>query len=503
MSATLRLDGTSTGAVKAVQDYNKALAQTEQGANKSAAAAKRLEEAAKRMAAQASPLEKYNQQMARLAELTARGGLATEHAHTQAIKYRAELDGVGKAGVSAFGPQFLSMIGLAGGAVGAATAAVGFLRKSFEDTEQAAQKAADSVLNSLGSIGELQQLGPEGFKKGVAIARQLVRSGAVSSDNKSQAADIATDLINSGFNDQQLQFIVTELAAEKLVKPENLVGVGGNLRKLQRQFGVDDLSQVTASSLNAANATQANLSQTTREVVKFSTLASSSGLTLEEALAAFEVSEQRSASPEAAAENLKSLFSQVKRRGLASGDLQGTLANIQSKIKPGGNAFDVLGDANAVIGFEQLSGNLGQLTSREQEIAAAKFARSNLLSTDPTLQAATLRSRAEGALAQTQEDLTAERESLFDTLQSRRAAQRLRDGVGTFKSGAERASFGVVDFFEGEREQLEFAVEKGNVKEFGLTGEDVAAIRDYLRRSAEASEGTNNATRSKVTTLPE
>src|SRR5690606_25128781 len=105
-------------------------------------------------------------------------------------------------------------------------------------------------------------------------------------------------------------------------------------------------------------------------VLKFGELAAAGGIDLNEAMAGYVASEKSAASPEAAAEMQKSFYSQVYRRQLSTGDLAGTLDKIKAAIPKGGTAFDVLGDANAVIGFEALMKDRPGLAQNLQDIAA-------------------------------------------------------------------------------------------------------------------------------------
>ncbi len=59
MSATLVLNGSAAGAVKAIQDFNKVLDATEKEADDAAKGSKRFVEAAKRVSESINPQEKY------------------------------------------------------------------------------------------------------------------------------------------------------------------------------------------------------------------------------------------------------------------------------------------------------------------------------------------------------------------------------------------------------------------------------------------------------------
>lgn len=496
--------GDANSAIRAQEALTKAAEKYATEVKEGAKSAKQLEVAAKKIIEAVDPQIKLNRLYKELGDHVQAGRISIDQATAAGVKFRQELGLAAKAGKEveqsnrkAFDPKiFLPLLG----GLATVTGAVGLLKDAFGGVEQRAQEAADAVLASLGAAGELQQLGPEGFAKGTAIARQLVRSGAVSPQNKTQALDIATDLINAQFDDRELQFVANDLAASKLVKPENLRSVGGDLAKLQRTFGLQDLAQTTAQAQNAANKTQASLAETTKQVLQFATLASSVGVTFPESLAAFEAAESRAPSPEKAAENLKSFFSQVKRRGLFEGDLQGTLANIQSKIKPGKTAFDVLGDANAVIGFEDLLADIPSVTSREANIARAQFKRTKLLGTDPVLGAANVASIEKGRLASDIEKFEAERESLFDAVRDAARARLVRSGADPAARLAFETQFGIADVLNQEERVFRGALEEGRRKPDFLAPETLEQIEKHLARIAENTTKTEGRSRSKVTT---
>lgn len=84
MSAKFTLEGSGGGAVKAVQDLNKALDEAEKKSDGAAKASKRLQDAAKRVAESVDPQAKYNNRIAELAQLVTKAGLSTEHAAEKA-----------------------------------------------------------------------------------------------------------------------------------------------------------------------------------------------------------------------------------------------------------------------------------------------------------------------------------------------------------------------------------------------------------------------------------
>lgn len=501
MSATFTITGTSAGAVKAIEDLSKAIDSAGKKADGFTTNTKKAEEMAKRLAAQADPTLRYSQQLDRLATAIHRGGLELGHAETLAVKYRAQLDRTADSGDRAFGTAAVAkLLAFTGGLSGVA--------QMFRAVEQDAQKAADSVFNALAQAGELQQLGPEQFGKSAAVARQLVRSGAVNPENKGQAFDIATNLANAGYSDEDIQYLV-QLASDRLVSAQNMEPLGGAVKKFQNAFNGEPggLPAVMDKVLVAAGETQANATQTVNEVLKFAGLANKAGVGDEQALASFVAVEKRSPTAENAAEKLKSFFSQVNARGLAKGDIYGTLENIEGKVNAeGGNAYKVLHDANAVAGYLDLIQSRDLIREQEASINNATGAvdsRRGIMNADPALGAANARAREQGLYAADVEDLEATRENLVDAITAANQRRDLRQGQGTVRRAFNFAADATADALGADDYLLKGAqrVEQQNPGTYDP--ETMKQVERYLAKIAENTEEQKQQTRSKIATRPE
>jgi hypothetical protein len=458
-----------------------------------------------------SPQEKLNRLTLELATHVKAGRLSIDEATTAHRKYRQELglavaagNEAAEATEDAFGSAATSQLLAYAAGIGSISAIVAAITGAFRDAETASQAAADSIFDALGAFVELQQLGREDFAKGAAISQRLVESGVVKPGNRTQATEIASNLINAEFTDKEIDFITNDLA--KIVNAENLTGVGGDLKKLSRSFGEGDIENLSDRVLAAANITQADLAQTSREVLKFSQLAASSGINTDQALAAFVVSEGLSASPEAAAEAQKSLFSQIKRRGLAGDDLFSTLDNIQKAIPKGGTAFDVLHDANAVIGFENLQGNRQRLREVEATIQAAGgsvTAGGDLINQDPSLRAARLRARAEGKSSVATENASSEAENLFNAMRSELNARGAENNEWALTRWLRNKDLDAADAAGIEADAMRAELTQGFLTGSRVSPDLSAAMEDYLKRIEENTGETKQAVRSKVATRPE
>jgi hypothetical protein len=351
--------------------------------------------------------------------------------------------------------------------------------------------------------------GPAGFNKGVAIARDLVASGAVRPDDKATAANIASDLINAGFSDKDIGFITSDLAASKKVSAANLVGVGGNLAKLQRQFGESDLESTTARLLSAAAASKSHHNVAGDYEVRSvggsewrQPQRSGGGVRGEretECIAGsgcreFEVAVLTNLPPRARQwrppRHARQHQSQGERR-----------------------AFSILGDANAVSGYLQLTQGRAQLDAYEAQFGGAAFDRTNLLATDPILRAAQLKSQAIGRGAATTEAGRSENELLLDTLyEEQRQAGEAR-GEWFPSRWLRSAQFGFADMF-GMEEGFMASQGRKTISGFGgalspaqgsvpgASADLSQAILDRLDRIAENTGSVDRITRSKVATRP-
>ena len=259
--------------------------------------------------------------------------------------------------------------------------------------------------------------------------------------------------------------------------------------------------------LVAAGSTQANATQTVNEVLKFAGLANKAGVGDEQALAAFVATEQRSPSSEAAAEKLKSFFSQVNARQLSKGDIYGTLDNIEAQVNAaGGNAYKILGDGNAVAGYQDLIQSRDVIRSQEADINNAKGtvdSRRGIINTDPVLGSANARAREQGLYAADVEELESTRESLVDAITAANQRRDLRQGRGTIRRGFNMGADAAADWMGADDYLLRGAqrVEAQNPGTYDP--ETMKQIEGYLKTIAENTGNVDRTTRSKITTRQE
>lgn len=497
MGATFKLSGSGAGAVKAVTDLQKALKDVDKAADGAAKSNAQLEKQAKRVAEQADPQRRYNRQMQELATLVDKGKVSMQDAERVAERYGIQLDRANKFGKQAFGMEAIRSIASYAAGVLSVGTAISQVNKFFQETEQRAQAAADAVLSSLGTFGELQQLSPADFAANAALARQLQSTGAFKDGNA--AARTAFNIRSAGFSDAEQQ-VLLGLVQQRKVSGENIEAFGGNVRRIQQIFGADagSLDEVINKVAETSKRTLVSASDTAREVTKFAGLARSAGLTDEEAFAAFGVAEGRSASAENAAEKLKSFFAQVNKRQLGGGSLQDIIARIESKTAEGATLFDVLGEQNAVIGFQDLVAGRAALAEQVAGIRAAAgrglVQQSPLLLDDPSLGAALVREQSQGALDTLQQQSPeAVRESLFDAYRNQLRQRYIREGRGNVSRYYSEAAFGLTDFFGSEDSRLEGAVGSNE-----FTPELRLQIARYLQSQGETSAVTLSEDQTRI-----
>lgn len=157
MGLAFKVDGSATGAVKAVQDFHKALKDVESGAEGAAKSAAKVEQAAKRIAEQANPQQKYNRQMHDLADLVKRGKVSLEDAEAVAKRYGVSLDRAGQSGAQAFGQAMISNIGAVATSIVSATGLLSLFREELNATAADAQKRLQSQLTGADADRALRQ----------------------------------------------------------------------------------------------------------------------------------------------------------------------------------------------------------------------------------------------------------------------------------------------------------------------------------------------------------
>jgi hypothetical protein len=425
----LILDGDSRGAVRAMADLKGAVAAGGTEFEKSARSARELEKAAARIVKEnQGPQERYNSKIKELSTLVRQGKLSFEQAGVAAGRYRQELDGTSRST-----NRLLTTIG----GFASATAVIGKVTEALTAVGEAARKSAQDVVNAVGPLGELQQVAtsPQDFAKLVGQARGFISSGTFRGDQFGQAADVAFALRNAQYSDADVGFI-QQLGTSKQVKPENLIRVAEGLKKYQDIFGVAEAGGIEAVGRKvwrAAGSTQSDFSTVAKAATLFGSEASALKYSDEEALAAFIAIEKASPGPEEAATRLRSMLTQIAKRGLSKGTLTDTVGSLVDRVKRGETAIGMLGETRAAAGLNILAAPDRHADYRAQlaSITAAQnqdiIRGSTYFRADPSVSAAAALQREQGAYDSMVEESYSPQRNIYEAILSgrtRRAAER-------------------------------------------------------------------------------
>lgn len=456
MSARLTIDGSASGAIKAVQLLNEELKKTGKQGDEAARSTKRMEEAHRRLAEQADPMKKLTRQVAELKVAVDAGNVSVKQATTTAERYGreyreslkkirehsltaaaaqkswtqeideaiasakrldTELATTGKTNDRWFGSSAVMAITQYAAGVFSIGSALATISGAFNEVERRAQAASDKLAGGLGAAGELAQLGPDSFARGMKNADRIRMV-----TDPATAIDMATNLEQSGMSAADIDRFIGSVVLSRLVKPENATRLGGDIAKFRLAFGAKEagsIDEIMDKTLAVSNieGVQTGWSETINQTLKFAQLFAQAGFSDEQSLAAFAGAEAASPSADYAAEALKSFGVQINKRGLVSGDLFGTVANVESKMKGGKTAYDILGEQNAVIGLQLLQRQREFINNAQASIdtsgGAVKRA-SDILTSNREMgaQSALADAKARNELAQ-----PVTKEALFEALQ--------------------------------------------------------------------------------------
>lgn len=383
---------------------------------------------ARKLAEMADPQKKYNREMATLAKHVKAGRISLEEAEKVAAKYQRRMDRLGDSGRKALGGPFLASLasaytGMA--SIGTITAQV---QKGFGDLETAAQQAADKMVQSLDQIGQLQQL--QDAPERLAFARELRRRGVVSS--LGEGGDVAFQFKSSSLSKED-QLYMAEVAASKAVPSSGLAAFAAKTKKVQTNLGFASIQDTVNRLVQTSETADTGIEQIAEGSTRFADLLTGLGFSGDAGLAGYAQLIATSPNSDQAATRMQSYLTQVTKKGLAKGTFAETIRNIQQKVDAaGGNAFDVLGETNAVLGFQGLAKdmafveNLTELnrTSSSRNVAGSRF---GTLDADPEFKAARLTTVSEGELEDASRTLS-RAENLLTTVSNYAIARQRRRG---------------------------------------------------------------------------
>lgn len=509
MGAKFILEGSGSGAVKAVSDLNKALDEAEKKADKAAKSTKAMANEAKRIAESVDPQHKYNNQIAKLAELVTKAGLSTDHARQAAVRYRQELDNVSNVGKRVFGAEALTNLSsMAAGyltvskAVGAVVAV---MKHMAEEKEKAAQR--DSLARAgLGSLSQLSGGDPAKFQALVAEARGMVGS-AVPDENA--AGELLFRLVGAGLNKEDRAFAAGLKAAGTL---QNVGGGAEAYSAMKTSLGLKEVGtfrEFMSKGLEAAGPAPGSFEQLPIAAAAAGGKARALGISDEFLLAATTILGMSKGSIEEGGTQLDALLRATEKSGVKG--IKGIggvgLIELLSKLPESQQGYGgVLGERDeAVTALRTLRLNLPELRALEAKTIAAQSGdlagrAAGLPGTDPQLAAAMGEAQATGQLNVAKSAAYGATRNVLKAIRSERRTMLMNKGenlaVGVAESLDDR------DFVPGD------AGADSEIRGAYRFKEDYSPatqklITDYLRRIADSNERMEKRERGRATTRQE
>ena len=413
MAITQILRGDATGAVKAIQDLNKAIDGTEKEYAASTKEAKKLDAQARRVAENADPQKRYNRQMQDLAQLVKLGKVELSAAEKVAAKYGERLRRAETAGSKAFGSQALSGIRSFALQYVGLSQALNAVVQGFRDVAAEREKTQQAALEARAGVGELSQLAattddPEGtFKALVAEARAVRASGAA--DSQQDAANQLFSLVSAGLERSDRDFAFQLRGSGVL---QNVGGAATAFAALQTALGKEEVGSFEdfiSKALQASSIAPALANEIPQAAARAGGSASALGLSDEFLNAAVAILGKKSGSAAEGGTQLASFLKQVEKaipdnealRGKRGIELVEFLSTLSEEEQGFGG---ILGDrAEAISGFRTLRDNIVLLADLTKQIDAADdngLARRAvaLPGTDDQQRAALAKARATGSL---------------------------------------------------------------------------------------------------------
>lgn len=402
MSATLRLDGTGAGAVKAIDSLSKAFDKLEKGMELSTKEAKLLEVAAGRIAkSNEQPQERYNRKIAELDKLVKSGKLSLDDAAMAASRYGKQLDTAGRAGQS-LGRGLADEMRNAGVAMLGTIGLTQQLSSALQALNAERMAAAEGVKGARFGSGGLAQLAGTQDDP-VAAMKQLTREqkelfAMGATENMNDAGTMLFDLKSAELSRKE-QILAGRIQALGIVPAAGASAQGAS--GLVAAFGRDEVgsfSDVMDKALGAGKLAPGSVDRLVTEVAsKVGSPAASLGLSDEFAFALTAVLAKPSGSvSEGGTLGANMLRSLEKNSGEEFRGMSGIqiVENLKSKnLTTRDDLRKYFGDdAQAIQGFQLASKNIDLLKQTEADVYTAD--RENRLNsairaaeTDPSIRA--------------------------------------------------------------------------------------------------------------------
>ncbi len=371
MSAKFEIGGSASGAVKAVEELNKALNKTGKEAEGAITPTKKVQEAAARLAQQADPQEKYNERMRKLVEAVKGGGLEISKAEVLAKRYGTALDKAGDSGDNAFGSGMLGKIMAMGGGITATLGPLALMKKGFDDISDSIEKAKNASAEARRGMGSLRQLANSDaeFQGLKSKAEALFANGSV--QTLDQGAQAVFSLASAGQLDDKSFSMFAGLAQKGVVDPGMLAKA---VRQYQSGFGAAETGgagQIISKAFAASAYSPASVEGLLGASPQMAAAASSLGISDEESLASLAVLSSSVGENVAATQIRAFLSSTANMEGTEGMSIAERVKMVAGKNLDYASLKKTLGTDEATTGFGLLSKNMQEIQRANLDIQKA------------------------------------------------------------------------------------------------------------------------------------
>lgn len=377
MAATFTLKGSGSGAVKAVQDFQKALKAAEGEAEGTAKATSKVERMAQRLADKADPMRKYNREMQELGRWVAQDARNIETAELAAKQLGTQLERAGNRGRFAFGAEALGNLrSMITGYVSMA-AAVSAATRAFQELADERRRVEEGSRQAVGGEGSLAQLAATqgstysqrkaALDRLTAESRGYFASGAFASRDEAGAATFR--LNSAGLSAADRRFAVQVKRAGVLQDVGSAAEAYSAISKSLGSQEVGSFEQFLSKALQASALAPAQANEIPLAASRAAGSGRSLGLSDEFIVGATALLAGATGQASEGGTQLSAFLKQVEKSGQFQGKSGLEIVEAIAALPEAQQGFGgVLGDrAEAVQGFRTLKANLPQL---RQAVAA-------------------------------------------------------------------------------------------------------------------------------------
>jgi len=494
------LEGDARGAVKAVQDLNKALQGSEKGFEQAAKKGDMLSKAAAKIVRDnEGPQERYNRKIAELSELVNKGRLAKDQAAIAARRYRDQLERVTRAGKDAFGSSAVTQIRNYALQFTALSRGVGVVADALRQIQQENERLAQGRKAARSGYGALAQLAatrenPQAAKRALdAEAETAYASGAFADEN---AAALAVFSYHSASLNRRDRRFATELQRTGVMSDVGGAATAYNaMRTALGEKEVGGFEEFMSKALRASAAAPAQATEIPIAAGSAAGSAQSLGLTRpdEFLMAATAIAASKTGNAGQGGTQIAAFLKSVEKAGLDTKGRSGVeLVEMIAAMPESEQGFGgVLGDrAEAIAGFRTLRDNIDQLRELESGVDASQREGLARTSLDLAMQSMSQRAAVGRAAAEARRDLglrnSANLQNLYEAAWAERertfvedswaSESLMRVALETQRKGADFLNWVSGDALQ--RTAIESMVEDGSIRDQELLRD----IKDYLQQ---------------------